>query len=103
MSAAVFEELLRFSLEKTDDPELKARKKHMVQVLVDTTPEVKAELVDEGILKGERLALRRVLAARGLTPTAEEDAKIGACTDFATLQRWLDQAAVATSAAEALR
>jgi hypothetical protein len=99
MSYAVYEELIRFAVEKTDDPELLARKKRMVEVLVDTTPGV-----EEGVLlKGERLSLREVLSVRGLTPTAEEDAKINACTDLATLRRWLRRAVVAASVAEALQ
>jgi hypothetical protein len=107
MSIAVYERLLRFALTKTDDPVLKDRKRRMVRVLVDTEPEVKQELVDEGRLEGrleeERGALRSVLAARGLRCSAEDEARIDACTDLPTLRRWLQQAAVAASVAEAMR
>ena len=46
--------------------------------------------------------LRRVLALRKLSPSPEEERRIDACTDLATLRRWLDQAIFAESAAEAL-
>lgn len=49
-----------------------------------------------------RAALRRVLARRGLAVSAELEARIEACGDLPTLGRWLEEAAVATSAAEAL-
>jgi hypothetical protein len=58
---------------------------------------------DRGQLKAERSALRRVLAARKLVLGAEGEAKIDACKDVGTLERWLDQAAVAASPAEVLR
>jgi hypothetical protein len=56
----------------------------------------------EGRLVGARSALRRVLAARKLTPGRADEARIDACTDVATLERWIDAAATATSVAEAL-
>jgi Uma2 family endonuclease len=49
-----------------------------------------------------RAALGRVLARRGLAVSAELEARIEACSDLPTLRRWLEEAAVATSAAEAL-
>jgi hypothetical protein len=51
----------------------------------------------------ERGTLRRVLALRKLAVSPEQDEQIGACTDLATLRRWLDQAIFALSAAEALQ
>jgi hypothetical protein len=57
---------------------------------------------DEGRLTQARVALRRVLAVRALAASASDDARIDACTDIATLERWLDQALVAQSAAKAL-
>jgi hypothetical protein len=56
-----------------------------------------------GRLDEDRAALRRVLTLRKLALDAETEARIAACTDLATLQRWLDQAVPAASAAEALR
>jgi len=53
-------------------------------------------------LDQQRVALRRVLARRALVLDADQEARIDQCTDLATLERWLDQAVVASSAAEAL-
>jgi hypothetical protein len=58
---------------------------------------------DEGQLTHARAALRRVLARRGLTLTTAETARIEDCADLATLDRWLDEAVVAPSAADALQ
>ena len=57
----------------------------------------------EGRLTEARTALRSVLTRRGLSPSAEDEAKIDACTRTATLRRWLDQAIDAGSVAEALK
>ena len=54
-------------------------------------------------LEEARVTLRRVLALRKLGLTADGEARIDACTDFATLQRWLDQAVLAATADEALQ
>ena len=59
--------------------------------------------VDEGRLAEARAALRSVLTRRGLAPSAEDEAKIDACTRTATLRCWLDQAIEAACVAEALR
>jgi predicted transposase YdaD len=58
---------------------------------------------EQGRLEEERATLRRVLALRKLGLKAEGEARIDACTDLATLQRWLDQAVFAASADEALQ
>src|SRR5262249_29811843 len=58
---------------------------------------------DFGLEKGERSALRRVLAVRKLPLSTEQERQIEACTDLATLRRWHDQAVVAASTVEALR
>lgn len=59
--------------------------------------------LEEGRAITLRAAVRRVLARRGLALSPEQDARIEACSDTATLERWLEEAAVASSAAEALR
>ena len=63
--------------------------------------------LEQGLERGrraeERETLRRVLALRKLSPSPEQEQQIDACTDLATLRRWLDQAIFAESAAEALR
>jgi hypothetical protein len=50
-----------------------------------------------------RRVLRRVLALRKLGVNADGEARIDACMDLATLQRWLDQAVLAATADEALQ
>ncbi len=64
---------------------------------------VKEEGVDAGRLVEARSALRRVLARRKLQVAPADEARVAACTDLAALERWLDQAVDAASAAEALR
>jgi hypothetical protein len=51
----------------------------------------------QGHLEATRAALRRVLRLRGLALGAADDARIDACPDLVTLERWLDEAAVAAS------
>jgi hypothetical protein len=43
------------------------------------------------------------LARRGIELRPEDSARIDACADLPTLERWLEEAAVAGSAEEALR
>ena len=117
MSTSLRGEMLRY-VPRTDDPEIRARQKHVARVLLDMDPELREEVrneahedglkqglekgVDQGQLLGTRAALRRVLARRQLPLSTEDEARIEACADLATLERWLDQAIVASSAAEAL-
>jgi hypothetical protein len=107
MSVAVYDELIRWVSTRTEDPEMNARKRRAVRIFLETTPEVRGELLDEGRLEGrlvgERSMLRRALTHRKLTPSPEEEARIDACADPATLERWLEQAMDAESVAEALR
>ena len=58
---------------------------------------------ERGRIEEERSTLRRVLALRKLELKADGAARIDACTDLATLQRWLDQAVLAATADEALQ
>jgi hypothetical protein len=55
---------------------------------------------EKGALKAERSMLRRVLELRHIVLGPEAEARIAACTDPATLQRWFDHAVLAASAAE---
>ncbi len=50
-----------------------------------------------GALRGRREALRTLLTARGLTCSAEHDARIEACDEAATLDAWITRAATAKS------
>jgi hypothetical protein len=105
MSMPTRQELLwRFG--KVDDPEIEARRQHILDVLLEASPQTQQQLIDKGITKGRlteaRAALRRVLTRRQLAPSRDDDARIEACTDLATLERWLDLAVTAASASDAL-
>ncbi|WP_437286255.1 hypothetical protein [Sorangium sp. So ce406] len=56
----------------------------------------------EGELKGKRDTLLRLLARAGLVLTEDERARVQACTDIATLDRWIDNVLGAETAAEVL-
>jgi hypothetical protein len=99
MSTAVYDDLIRFVLSEPEDDLMAQRQKQTVRVFLDMTPDVKAEVVADA----DRDALRLVLEQRELPLSAAEQARIDACTDVATLKRWLKQAVRAASAAEALR
>jgi hypothetical protein len=99
---------------ETDDPEVVARQRHLVQLLFAKHPELQRELTEElrkaerkegrrkGRLAEARVILRRLLARRGFELSADEEARIDACRTLATLEHWIDEAVVASSAAEAL-
>jgi hypothetical protein len=105
MSLPTREELLKRFGDVTD-PEIRVRHKRITEVLVENCPEVKQRFVEEGRQEGRllevRAALHRVLTCRQLPPNGDEDARIEACTDLATLRRWLIRAVAAASVAEAL-
>ena len=100
------EELLR-RFSRVDDPEIEARRQHILKILLEQDPKMRQQLRQEGQQEGRLIAtrafLRRVLAGRQLTPSKDDDARIDACTDLATLERWLDRASNATSVSDALR
>jgi hypothetical protein len=113
MSMPTREELLR-RFAPVDDPEIMARRHHTLEVLLEQDPKLKQRLQQEGRQKGwqegrqegrlteARSALRRVLAGRQLTPSKDDGARIEACTDLATLERWLDRAITAASVSDVL-
>jgi hypothetical protein len=103
MSTAVYDDLIRFVLAEPDDELMAQRQKQTIRVFLDMAPEVKAEVIADAELAKDRAALRRVLARRKLPISAADQARIVACTDPATLERWHEQAVDAASAAEALR
>jgi hypothetical protein len=111
MSIAAHEELRRFAFIKTDDPEIRARQALIAERAVEVSPEVREKVKGEGRVEGRveghleeaRKILRRVLKARGLVLAADDDARVDACTDLDTFERWVDQAAVAATAIDALR
>ncbi|MCC6553317.1 MAG: hypothetical protein IT372_09900 [Polyangiaceae bacterium] len=113
MSDSVREDLMR-RFGRKDDPVVEARRQGLLRAMLADTPEVKQELIEEGIEKGiekgigagrlaeARSALGLVLSRRGLALGPEQEAKIAACEDLATLERWLGQAITAATAADAL-
>jgi len=57
---------------------------------------------EEGEIKGKRDALLRLIARVGVPFSDDDRARILACTDGATLDRWFDNAIVAKSGADVL-
>jgi hypothetical protein len=55
---------------------------------------------EKGMVRAARTALRLVLAGRRLVVGAEDEARIDRCADIKTLYHWLEEAIVATNAAE---
>jgi hypothetical protein len=105
MSMPTHEELLwRFG--PVEDPVIEARQQNILDFLLETSPQKKQQLQQEGRqegrLTGARAALRRVLAGRHLTPSQDDGARIDACIDLATLERWHDRAINATSVSDVL-
>lgn len=99
------EELLqRFG--PVEDPEIEARRQHILRVLLEQDPKMRQQLIDKGLSEGRltatRASLHRVLAGRQLTPSKGDDARIDACTDLATLEHWLDRAITAVSVSDVL-
>ncbi|WP_437782074.1 hypothetical protein [Sorangium sp. So ce1097] len=64
--------------------------------------EGKLEGMREGELKGKRDTLLRLLARAGIVLTEDESARIQACTDVATLDRWIENVLGAKTATEVL-
>ncbi|WP_437672997.1 hypothetical protein [Sorangium sp. So ce131] len=64
--------------------------------------EGKLEGIREGELKGKRDTLLRLLARAGIALTEDENERIQACTDIATLDHWIDNVLSAKTAAEVL-
>ncbi|WP_437902979.1 hypothetical protein WME95_31050 [Sorangium sp. So ce327] len=101
MSQYTREDLLR-RFDRSDDPEIEARRQQILQALLAQSPEVEQQLIEKGQVTAARLALRTVLAQRGLALSQPIEARIDACSELATLNRWLCQAVTATSAEDAL-
>ncbi len=67
-----------------------------------TWPPFIQQMIDEGELKGKRDALLRLIARVGVPLSEEDRARIVACTDGATLDRWFDNVFGAKSGADVL-
>jgi hypothetical protein len=87
---------------QSPDPKVRARQRHLVQLLLAQDPEWSAGLREKEHVAEARANLRRVLAGRVLEVSAEDEARIDECESLATLHRWLEGAVVASSTAEAL-
>ncbi len=100
------EELLRY-FPPTDDPEVLENREQIARGLVKVFPKLREEMLDEGVKAGQlgeaRRSVLRVLVRRGLAVSAEQQARVEACSDLDLLERWLDLAITAASADEALR
>ncbi len=107
MSTAAHQDLQRYVFLKTDDPEVRARQRMIIEWGLEASPETREKLTGEarerGHIEEAREALRSVLKARGLTLAAEDEARVDACDTLDTLRRWLNQAVVATCSVDALR
>ncbi|AKJ03822.1 Hypothetical protein AA314_05448 [Archangium gephyra] len=55
-----------------------------------------------GLKQGLAEGLLRILAARGLLMDEQARQRVLACTDVATLEKWLDRALTATTLSEVL-
>jgi hypothetical protein len=99
MSTATYREMTHYVATKTDDPTIRERQLGLLRALMEANPEVGQELKKEEA----RANLRRVLAHRKLVANPDDEARIDACADLATIERWHEQALDATSAGEALR
>jgi hypothetical protein len=67
-----------------------------------TFPPFAQRLIERGRVEGLRDALLRLLAHAGITLTEDERARIQACTEPETLDRWLKNVLGAKSAADVL-
>jgi hypothetical protein len=82
-------------LEAKGDPEIE-------RIRSEGRSEGLSEGRSEGTLSTLRAAILAVLSARGLEVQAAADTAVSSCNDPATLERWLRQAATASTAADAL-
>jgi hypothetical protein len=69
---------------------------------LDGIREGKLDGIREGELKGKRDALLRFLARAGIALTDDERARVQACSEIATLDRWVDNVLGAKTAADVL-
>ncbi|WP_437956629.1 hypothetical protein WME76_35370 [Sorangium sp. So ce119] len=74
-----------------------------VQKLIDRgVREGELKGMREGRLEGKRDTLQRLLARAGIGLTENESARIQACTDVTTLDRWIENVLGAKTATEVL-
>jgi hypothetical protein len=85
-----------------ESPYVRKVREQYVAWMRKTLAEGKAEGKAEGAVEGKAQALLTVLDARGFLVPAAERARIRACTDLTTLDRWIAQAVAAKSLDAAL-
>ena len=98
-----------YPIEYDPDPDVREQREWLVTELLKMDPELHARMVRQereeaarALLDEARSSLRRVLARRGFSLTAEHEARIDAQGEIEQLHRWLDQAVTAASVDEAL-
>jgi hypothetical protein len=99
--ARAYFDLLRYHLGKALDRALEA-------IMATTEHKYLSDFArkyyDDGVVKGEahraRAALRTVIRVRAIPASEEDLARIAACEDLTTLDRWLERAALATTMEE---
>ena len=67
-----------------------------------TFPPLMQKLIDGGELKGARGVLLRLIAQAGIALSDDDRARVQACADLATLERWVDNVRDAKTAADVL-
>jgi hypothetical protein len=89
-----------------DDPEIEARRQYILDFLLKQDPKTRQQLIDTGRVEGQlnatRAFLRQQLSHRKLAPTKDEEARIDACIDLPTLERWLERAVTAVRVLDVL-
>jgi hypothetical protein len=90
----------------TDDPEILARRRDIFWTFLRLDPGLREELREEFTREDRAIAaqriLLRILSRKGLSLGSDDRARIDACEDVTTLERWIEQAVTAASLAEAL-
>ncbi|MFT3767793.1 MAG: hypothetical protein QM820_20245 [Minicystis sp.] len=88
------------------EPVRRALERLIMERMSDTSspaPSFTQRLIELGEIKAKRQMLLRLVARTGVTFSDEERARIEACDDIPTLDRWLDNAFGAKTAADVLR
>jgi hypothetical protein len=67
-----------------------------------TFPPFAEKLIERGKLEHTRDVLLRLVVRAGITLTDDDRGRVHACTDLATLDRWIDNVMGAKSAADVL-
>ncbi|WP_437726214.1 hypothetical protein [Sorangium sp. So ce861] len=103
LSERMLELLREASMNPDKIPETPAARKLRLFLEAQGRKKGRAEGEAKGRAEGRQDALLTLLRARGLSPSQNDEARIRACADAAKLDRWIAQAATATTVREALR